>query len=414
MVPDPINYQDLRNLGESTPTIQPGTQAYMNVRLPNGSARYVPVVAKIIDGQLQWVGGPSAEVAFGGESIPATSYLNPYRTIAKENTSGARPLSLGAPTGSRPEGEDTPRRLHASNDEAFIGPTIAPLDWERELGWAEYGLSCPVPNTMPFSPFIPPGVSNGGKYTEMPFPPFIPPGASNRGKDMKMMSRPGPGFARPPRAAYPELPMAFNREPSRDLPYTRFDQFAITFDLEDLKKALPPLPALLVPCDVSHADWDRCIQDLTTAWCDGVLPYNISKSSRKVRQLMGPSSAVANTIDIWNASFFWSRKVQLVLYRGLEKRSGPTAGKRSERLEMSSVPPQFQKTICGRKGKNKDEEKGTDDDSSGYITSPSTSDASDEGEEGVDEQWVIRSRRAIEIIRTRQKIEKKRRKLEKR
>lgn len=280
-------------------------------------------------------------------------------------------------------------------------------------------------------------------------------------------------------------------DPPFTQPYPRFDPFSILWDLTDFRKFSPPLPALLVPCDVQHDDWNRCMQDLSTAW-SGVLPYDIFHSPRKGqqkrqisattpssanRQLVRPTSAIAKTIDIWNASFFYGRKLELILYRGLERRSGLTAGRKTERMKREVFPPQFQAVLYGRyprrrqRHDSEDESDGEESDES--LTSSSTSDSSSSDEESysdeedehsedepayvtkhrdrrgvgshqmpqtpyplsrsrrnslaahgqlvpantgldVHEMWAVKSREAVKVIRARQKIEKKRRKLERR
>lgn len=231
------------------------------------------------------------------------------------------------------------------------------------------------------------------------------------------------------------------------------------------------------------------MQDLSTSWT-GVLPYDIFKSPKKpqqkrqsaatpassARQLVRPSSAVAKTIDIWNASFFYGRKLELILYRGLERRSGLTAGRKTERLKKEQFPPQFQAILYGRYPKRRQRhdssEDETDEESDESLTSSSTSDSSSSDEESasdeedrsddepayvtkhrerrgvgshqmpqtpyplsrsrrnslaahgqlvpantgldVHEMWAVKSREAVKVIRARQKIEKKRRKLERR
>jgi hypothetical protein len=61
------------------------------------------------------------------------------------------------------------------------------------------------------------------------------------------------------------------------------------------------------------------MQDITLAWT-GRLP--VPPGSRLPR----PSTAVSDLIDLWNASFFGPRHVELVLYKGRERRTGPHAG----------------------------------------------------------------------------------------
>lgn len=242
--------------------------------------------------------------------------------------------------------------------------------------------------------------------------------------------------------------------------------------------------------DVLHDDWNRCMHDIVTAW-SGNMPYDIfSHGGRPRRQLTGaatpasasralvrPSSAVTKTIDVWNASFFLARKMELILYRGLERRSGMTAGKRSERLRREIIPAQYQEAIFGRNvrrrghGRRRDEEDDEDSDEdsdNSSLTSSSTSvssesdskfysesDETDDGEPAYvaqhrerravashqipqtpyptsrsrrnsiaapgtltsadpSEMWVVKSREASRMIRARQKVERKRRKLERR
>jgi len=280
-------------------------------------------------------------------------------------------------------------------------------------------------------------------------------------------------------------PVSFYRDPSRAVAYTRFERFSIVWDLNDLRRNFqPPLPALLVPCDVTHDDWNRCIADITAAW-SGTLLYDIfgehrrqhqrqptnttaSTPSSRARALVRPSSAVSKTIDIWNASFFYPRKLEMILFRGLERRSGMTAGRRDERLRRENIPAQYQAALMRRRRVTRDSDEEDDSDTSS-LTSSSTSASSgsfkttseeelesEEEEEpsyvtrrrdrlavgsnqmlqtpyptksrrnsmaapattgvGMDmhEMWAVKSREAIKMIRSRQKLEKKRRKLERR
>jgi len=297
------------------------------------------------------------------------------------------------------------------------------------------------------------------------------------------------------------VPTSFYREPSRSAPYTRFSPFAIIWDLNELKQLIPPLPALLVPNDVMHEDWNRCISDVTQAW-SGIFPYDIwnhhnqhksnnvaikghnrtaSSSSNAYRRgqmktTMRPSSAVARTVDVWNISFFHDRGLELVLYRGLERRTGETAGSRQEKMKMDQVPAQYQSSIMGRRkrrpsatphsqrgmrnrrGEESESDEDVDSDASSLTSSASSSSSSEEEDEeedldeeededeyernpygryksagggaggtasrrnsmaagaGVDpyDRWSKKSRVGWKLIEKRQKIQKKRRKLERR
>jgi hypothetical protein len=43
-------------------------------------------------------------------------------------------------------------------------------------------------------------------------------------------------------------------------------------------------------------------------------------------RLPRPSTAVADLVDLWNDQFFTARAVEVVLYKGRERRTGPDAG----------------------------------------------------------------------------------------
>jgi hypothetical protein len=61
------------------------------------------------------------------------------------------------------------------------------------------------------------------------------------------------------------------------------------------------------------------MSDITLAWT-GRLP--VPPGSRLPR----PSTAVADLVELWNAQFFTARSVEIVLYKGRERRTGPDAG----------------------------------------------------------------------------------------
>ncbi|KAI0676956.1 hypothetical protein C8Q78DRAFT_1179942 [Trametes maxima] len=117
------------------------------------------------------------------------------------------------------------------------------------------------------------------------------------------------------------VPEGFARPPNRAQPYTHFEIMKIQ-DLDGLLETMPRMPAVLVPHDVYHEDWIRLMQDLTAAWA-GKLPvpqYTVDGRPPK------RSTLVADVIDLWNASFFRARNVEMVLYKGRERRSGRMAG----------------------------------------------------------------------------------------
>ncbi|KAI0356544.1 hypothetical protein OH77DRAFT_1503505 [Trametes cingulata] len=117
------------------------------------------------------------------------------------------------------------------------------------------------------------------------------------------------------------VPEGFARPPNRAQPYTHFEIMKIQ-DMDELLDAIPRMPAVLVPHDVYHEDWIRLMQDLAMAWA-GTLPVpNYSPDGRPPKR----STLAADVIDLWNVSFFHPRGVEMVLYKGRERRSGRMAG----------------------------------------------------------------------------------------
>jgi len=79
------------------------------------------------------------------------------------------------------------------------------------------------------------------------------------------------------------------------------------------------MPPVLVSHDVLEEDWDRLIQDVALAWA-GKLPLPDNNGPLERTTLVG------DLADLWNKSFFLIRNVELVLYRGRERRSGSRTG----------------------------------------------------------------------------------------
>ncbi|KAG8903828.1 hypothetical protein FRB99_002679 [Tulasnella sp. 403] len=595
---------------------QLGSQAYLPIRLPDGSSSYVPVVAQMVGGRVQWVsasGGPNGEMpaqpgtspdSRGGMQAYGAQYGDMYRSAVADKepsnkwytkkgdkdkaerkarewereerarveaelkeakaeaerermrklsnsydrerrlsmSNGAQPagilhhststqdldrrfnamsMTTGVPYGAsaagatqlaRPRGVSVSEHEHpyprsrrvsisaGAAAEAEYARTrkvsthhtgnggVAPFFPDRnargEYERSPHGMagSLPTGYVIQDGRVVPAGGGQlvlhqtGGAYAQTsPYGPARPVGFPSPGMHGQRLTGPPPSFY---------------RDPSKGLPYSRFETFCIVWDLNELKQLNPPLPALLVPCDVLHDDWNRCISDIMHAW-SGVLPYDIfphanrSKESRYIasgvsstpasglRQLVRPTSAVSRTVDIWNASFFYPRRLEMILYRGLERRSGMSAGKRSERLKRSIVPGQYRTALEGRRIKRRSTRVDPDDTDSSSLTSSDTSvssasekeysdddDISDEEPRyvtqarkmshgagnmpqtpfsttrsrrnslaasiaagamnregaGIDlhEMWAVKSREAVKMIRERQKIERKRRKLERR
>jgi hypothetical protein len=90
-------------------------------------------------------------------------------------------------------------------------------------------------------------------------------------------------------------------------------------DMEDFYENMPRMPKVLVPHDVYHEDWIRFIQDLALAWANKLPTADPNRSSR-------PSAVTGELVDLWNNSFFAMRGVEVILFKGHERRSGPYVG----------------------------------------------------------------------------------------
>lgn len=177
------------------------------------------------------------------------------------------------------------------------------------------------------------------------------------------------GAEQPPQMLPP--PDGFSRPANLAQSYTFFDTMKIQ-DMEDFYENMPRMPKVLVPHDVYHEDWIRFIQvkfpgsldkrivgdrfvdkpslkDLALSWAGKLPTTDPTRASR-------PSLMAADLIELWNNSFFAQRGVEVVLFKGHERRSGPWIG-------------QVERNLPGFGD-------GSDDDSSSSV-SASDSDSSD-------------------------------------
>ncbi|KIJ70483.1 hypothetical protein HYDPIDRAFT_122358 [Hydnomerulius pinastri MD-312] len=196
-----------------------------------------------------------------------------------------------------------------------------------------YARGPPQRSTSPYprapSPFVPPpqinSVSSG----------VYPAGHVLEGQPLSRSRAPSP-MPGPPGVAFPSSPRmpgsvvggeqqlsapeAFSRPANAAQPYTPFSVMKIQ-DMEQFYDQIPRMPLVLDTHDVYHQDWIRFMNDLALAWA-GKMP--ISEFSRGAPAKR--STLVADLIDLWNTNFFITRRVEVVLYKGRERRSGPNAG----------------------------------------------------------------------------------------
>ncbi|KAI0347468.1 hypothetical protein BDW22DRAFT_531556 [Trametopsis cervina] len=138
-----------------------------------------------------------------------------------------------------------------------------------------------------------------------------------------------PGAGYQAQQAYPPPPTAeaapmpapdgFSRPPNLAQSYTRFEPLKIQ-DMDDFYENIPRMPLVLVPHDVHHEDWIRLMTDLSLAW-SGKLPVP-DRDGRPPKR----TALTSDLVELWNTSFFLRRGVEVVLYKGRERRSGRNIG----------------------------------------------------------------------------------------
>ncbi|KAG1885326.1 uncharacterized protein F5891DRAFT_1087339 [Suillus fuscotomentosus] len=115
-------------------------------------------------------------------------------------------------------------------------------------------------------------------------------------------------------------PHPFARPPDATQAYTPFSMIRI-HGMDQFSNQIPSMPSVLDTHDVYHQDWGAFMNSIFLAWM-GKLPLP------KFAGGCSPSrdSAVVDLINLWNNSFFGPRRVEVVLYKGRERWSGPYAG----------------------------------------------------------------------------------------
>lgn len=127
-------------------------------------------------------------------------------------------------------------------------------------------------------------------------------------------------------------PEAFSRPPNAAQPYTPFSVMRIQ-DMDKFYDQIPRMPLVLDTHDVYHQDWIRFMNDLALAWAGKMPIHEFSKGGVPPKR----SSLVADLINLWNDSFFRARRVEVVLYKGRERRSGPHTGTLDKNLPMPDL-----------------------------------------------------------------------------
>ncbi|KAF9263648.1 hypothetical protein L218DRAFT_1077171 [Marasmius fiardii PR-910] len=238
---------------------------------------------------------------------PANAHVNdPY---ARGSSPFAPPAALPPdvyPPGHILEGQPIPRSRATTPI-----PGTAP---------AVYPFTGAYPQTVggrPVSPHPPPAGAYPQTVGGRPVSPHPPPtGAYPQTLGGRPVSPHPPPVANPP-AQQLAAPECFSRPINGAHPYTPFGAMKIQ-DMNDFFDSIPRMPAVLQPHDVYPEDWAR----LTEATWSGRLPVPTAPGSQPPKR----ATVTASLVDLWNYSFFNRRGVELVLYKGTERRSGPNAG----------------------------------------------------------------------------------------
>lgn len=123
-------------------------------------------------------------------------------------------------------------------------------------------------------------------------------------------------------------PHPFDRLPNTAQAYTPFTVMRIQ-GMNQFYSQIPSMPSVLDTPDVRHQDWSIFMNSVALAWM-GKLPLPEFAKGRPHSR----SSIVADLINWWNNSFFLPRRVEIVLYKGRERRSGPRAGNTDDQLSL--------------------------------------------------------------------------------
>lgn len=161
--------------------------------------------------------------------------------------------------------------------------------------------------------------------------PQGPGGASPNMAPVPFPGEQGPG--QPHQLAAPE---GFLRPVNGSHPFTPFDIFKVQ-DMEKFWSDIPRMPKILVTHDVFEEDWSRLMHDIALAWA-GKLPVpDLARGGQPPKR----SALIADLVDLWNSSFFLIRGVELVLYKGRERRSGRLAGMVDKDLPYLEEPDDY-------------------------------------------------------------------------
>ncbi|KAF8138682.1 hypothetical protein EV363DRAFT_539850 [Boletus edulis] len=272
---------------------------------------------------------------------PSSPYGRPpVEPIARASSPYGRPPVEPIARAASPYGMNQPPYSARAPSSPYGRPPVEPISRAA----SPYGMSQPSYSARAPSP-VPP--SRAPPRSTSPFPrapsPYggganstvYPPGHVLEGQAFSRSRAPspmpgGPGVTFSTSSRMPSVPggpeqqlpapEAFSRPANAAQSYTPFNTMKIQ-EMEQFYDQIPRMPLVLETHDVYHQDWIRFMNDLALAWAGNMPIPEFSRGPQPKR-----STLVADLIDLWNASFFLTRRVEVVLYKGRERRSGANAG----------------------------------------------------------------------------------------
>ncbi|TFK56151.1 hypothetical protein OE88DRAFT_1731772 [Heliocybe sulcata] len=275
---------------------------------------------------------PETGSAYGSSAYttPPSQYSQPYGTGVAPNAyppSPSRPESI-IPRAPSSAYDSQAYSIAGARPSATTGGTYFPPS--PRPGDAYGRLSRPP---SPYAPggarpgVYPPGHVLEGQPIRSRGPSPAPPGMVGylpaASPSMRGGALSGPAFPVAGEAPVNQgPPEGFARPPNLAQPYTPFDRMKV-LDLDELEVLAPPrMPVVLGPHDVYPEDWNRLMQDVTLAWTRKLPVPEAARTGRVPKR----STIAAGLIEEWNFNFFYPRGVEVIMYKGRERRTGREAG----------------------------------------------------------------------------------------
>lgn len=261
----------------------------------------------------------------GGYTPASGPYSNPKNVPAGPGIANPYPSYYASSPSMRPSDNS-----YGSGGPGYPGPMYpSPSRDQAELiARSTTPFGAPPPQVYPRGHVLegqPMGVNNNNPRSRAPSPNPVPMPQGNASPNMSGKSL----HIEPQQLPAPE---AFSRPINAANSYAPFDNMKV-LDMDDLyEPKVPKMPIVLTTHDIYQDDWKRCIQDLARSWTGHLPVGGLGRDGRTPK----PTELSVDLINLWNVSFFGPRGVELVLYKGRERRTGPNAGQLDSELTEDS------------------------------------------------------------------------------